>query len=197
MEMSELLKKKKKLFNRAFGEKYALRLLEMEAWPCDQGRNLALVSFDFPSTMSAREIQELCEEIAEWFGGALYGTVDFDFTVGGCSLDMMVEFESDEDVGDTISAGSNLPVSDEKPKDQRIVFGDWTVDEFADRVIAMIESECDLLGFLYDHPLCVRDEFASKEEGEKYEDVKLNHDNDFCRVREILREMKGDKDLLT
>ena len=29
--------------------------------------------------------------------------------------------------------------------------------ELADRVIAMIESECELLGYLYDHPLCVRD----------------------------------------
>ena len=108
-----------------------------------------------------------------------------------------MEFESDEDVAKKASPDCVPQSKDEKPKDERIVFGDWTVDEFADRVIAMIESECDLLGFLYDHPLCVRDEFASKEEGEKYEDVKLNHDNDFCRVREILREIKGDEDLLT
>ena len=193
----ELIDKKRELFGKEFSEKHSLRLLEMESWPSDQGRDLALVSFDFPATMRAHEIQELCEEIAEWLGGSLYGTVDFDFTVGGCSLDMMVEFEPDEDVGYDTSPGGDLQVQEEKPKDQRIVFGDWTVDEFADRVIAMIESECDLLGFLYDHPLCVRDEFASKEEGEKYEYVKLNHDNDFCRVREVLREMKGDSDLLT
>lgn len=65
-------------------------------------------------------------------------------------------------------------------------------DDFADRVISMIESECALLGFLYDHPNCIRDEFANAEEESAYEELKLSHDNDFCRVRERLREIKGD-----
>lgn len=65
-------------------------------------------------------------------------------------------------------------------------------DDFADRVISMVESECALLGFLYDHPNCIRDEFANAEEENAYEELKLSHDNDFCRVRERLREIKGD-----
>ncbi len=69
-------------------------------------------------------------------------------------------------------------------------------DDFADRVIAMIESECALLDFLYDHPNCIRDEFANAEEEGAYEKVKLDHDNDFCRVRERLREVKNDPWLL-
>lgn len=71
-----------------------------------------------------------------------------------------------------------------------------TIDEFADRVVAMINSECELLGFLHDHPLCVRDEFSSDEENKLYDDIKLKHDNDFCRVREMLREIKNDESLL-
>ena len=70
------------------------------------------------------------------------------------------------------------------------------VKEFADRVVAMIRSECTLLGFLHEHPLCVRDEFASEEENNLYDEIKLKHDNDFCRVREMLREIKNDETLL-
>ena len=70
------------------------------------------------------------------------------------------------------------------------------LDEFSNRVIAMIESECELLEFLYNHPLCIRDEASSEEEYNLYEDVKLKHDNDFCRVREMLREIKKDDYLL-
>ena len=71
-----------------------------------------------------------------------------------------------------------------------------TIDEFAGHVVAMINSECELLGFLHDHPLCVRDEFSSDEENKLYDDIKLKHDNDFCRVREMLREIKNDESLL-
>ena len=63
-------------------------------------------------------------------------------------------------------------------------------------VVAMINSECALLSFLHDHPLCVRDEFASDEESKLYDDIKLKHDNDFCRVREMLREIQNDESLL-
>ncbi len=69
-------------------------------------------------------------------------------------------------------------------------------NELADRVMAMINSECTLLGFLYEHPLCVRDEFSSDEENKAYDEIKLKHDNDFCRVREMLREIKSDESLL-
>ena len=69
-------------------------------------------------------------------------------------------------------------------------------NELADRVIAMIESECELLAFLQKHPLCINDDAQSPEEYNQYENVKLKHDNDFCRVREMLREIKNDKNLL-
>lgn len=65
-----------------------------------------------------------------------------------------------------------------------------------DNVIAMINSESALLGFLQNHPKCIRDEFESDAERMTYEYVKLKHDEDFCRVREILRDLKGDKNLL-
>ena len=70
------------------------------------------------------------------------------------------------------------------------------INDFADRAVAMINSECELLGFLHDHPLCVRDEFSSDEESKLYDNIKLKHDNDFCRVREMLREIKNDESLL-
>ena len=66
----------------------------------------------------------------------------------------------------------------------------------ANCVIRMIKSECKLLGFLFDHPNAIREEYASDSEGKKYEHLKMVHDEDFCRVREMLREIKGDKDLL-
>lgn len=68
-------------------------------------------------------------------------------------------------------------------------------DDLANRVIAMIESECALLDFLYDHPNCIRDEFVNAEEECAYEKLKFDHDNDFCRVREWLREAKNDPSL--
>lgn len=70
------------------------------------------------------------------------------------------------------------------------------MNTFADRVIAMIESECELLAFLQKHPLCVNEDASSPEEYNLYEDVKLKHDNDFCRVREMLHEIKGNKSFL-
>ena len=75
-------------------------------------------------------------------------------------------------------------------------FSPQYMNELADRVIAMIESECELLTFLQKHPLCVNDYTPSPEEYNQYENVKLKHDNDFCRVREMLREIKNDKNLL-
>ena len=76
------------------------------------------------------------------------------------------------------------------------IFSPKYMNELADRVIAMIESERELLGFLQKHPLCINDDAPSPEEYNQYENVKLKHDNDFCRVREMLREIKNDKNLL-
>ena len=79
---------------------------------------------------------------------------------------------------------------------KRFNFSPEFINDFSDRVIDMIESECELLDFLQKHPLCANDNASSQEEYNQYEAVKLKHDNDFCRVREMLREIKNDKNLL-
>ena len=91
--LRELIEKKKKLFNRVFGKKYSLALIEMKAWDNKDGRNLAMVSFEFKELMTALDIQVVCEKIAKWLGGELYGTVNLDFSGDEPSLEMMVEFQ--------------------------------------------------------------------------------------------------------
>lgn len=76
------------------------------------------------------------------------------------------------------------------------VFSPECIQEFSDRVIAMIQSECELLEFLYNHPLCVQGNFSSNNEFMLYDNIKLKHDNDFCLVREMLREINDEKSLL-
>ena len=43
--------------------------------------------------MTALDIQVVCEKIAKWLGGELYGTVNLDFSGSSPSLEMMVEFQ--------------------------------------------------------------------------------------------------------
>lgn len=86
-----LVEKKQKLFNRVFGKKYSLKLLEMEAWGNKDGCELAEVSFLFGELMTALNIQIVCGKIAKWLGGELYGTVNIDFSGTNPSLEMMVE----------------------------------------------------------------------------------------------------------
>lgn len=93
MAMSELIEKKRKLFNRVFGMKYSLTLIEMKSWDNKDGRELAGVSFAFGELMTALEIQVVCKEIARWLGGELYGTVNLDFSDDEPSLEMMAEFQ--------------------------------------------------------------------------------------------------------
>lgn len=93
MAMSELIEKKKKLFNRVFGMKYSLSLIEMKAWDNKDGRELAEVSFAYGELMTALDIQVVCVKIAKWLGGELYGTVNLDFSGDEPSLEMMVEFQ--------------------------------------------------------------------------------------------------------
>lgn len=92
MDMTELIDKKKKLFNRVFGKKYALKLMGMQAWDNKDGRELAQVSLGFDVQMTALDIQVVCGKIAKWLGGELYGTVNLDFHGNAPSLEMMVEF---------------------------------------------------------------------------------------------------------
>ena len=93
MAMSELIEKKKKLFNRVFGMKYSLKLMGMQAWDNKDGRELAEVSFAYGELMTALDIQVVCVKIAKWLGGELYGTVNLDFSGDEPSLEMMVEFQ--------------------------------------------------------------------------------------------------------
>ena len=91
--LRELIEKKMKLFNRVVGKKYSLTLIEMKAWDNKDGRNLAMVSFEFRELMTALDIQVVCEKIAKWLGGELYGTVNLDFSGDEPSLEMMAEFQ--------------------------------------------------------------------------------------------------------
>lgn len=90
-ELGDLVEKKRKLFKRVFGDKYSLKLLDLQVWNNKDGRTRSAVSFTFMETMAALEIQSCCEKIAKWIGGDLYGTVNFDFSGTVPSLDMMVE----------------------------------------------------------------------------------------------------------
>lgn len=89
--MKDVIEKKRKLFNRVFGMKYSLKLLGMQAWDNKDGRELAEVSFMFGELMTALDIQVVCEKIAKWLGGELYGTVNLDFSGSSPSLEMMIE----------------------------------------------------------------------------------------------------------
>ena len=91
VELNDVVEKKRKLFKRAFGDKYSLRLLDLQAWNNKDGRTLSAVSFTFGATMTSLEIQSCCEKIARWMGGELFGTVNLDFAGNAPSLEMMVE----------------------------------------------------------------------------------------------------------
>ena len=71
--------------------KYSLKLMGMQAWDNKDGRELAEVSFMFGELMTALDIQVVCEKIAKWLGGELYGTVNLDFSGSSPSLEMMIE----------------------------------------------------------------------------------------------------------
>ena len=93
MGVGELIRKKRNLFNRVFGKKYSLKLIGMQTWSNKVGRELAEVSFTFGEQMTALDIQVVCEKIAKWLGGELYGTVNLDFSGADPLLEMMVEFQ--------------------------------------------------------------------------------------------------------
>lgn len=77
-----------------FGDKYSLELLDLKCWNEKDGRELGELSFCFSERMAAYEIQGICEEIAKWLGGELYGTVNLDFYGSKPSLEMMVEMHN-------------------------------------------------------------------------------------------------------
>ena len=71
--------------------KYSLSLLEMQVSQRDDTRILLSVAFLFGELMTALDIQVVCEKIAKWLGGELYGSVNLDFSGTNPSLEMMVE----------------------------------------------------------------------------------------------------------
>lgn len=93
MGVGELIRKKKNFFSREFSKKYSLKLIGMQAWDNKDGRELAAVSFAFGELMTVLDVQVVCEKVAKWFGGTLYGTVNLDFSGDEPSLEMMVEFQ--------------------------------------------------------------------------------------------------------
>ena len=91
IDADELVEKKQKLFKLVFGAKYLLSLLEMRVAQKEEAHVLLSVAFLFGELMTALDIQVVCEKIAKWFGGELYGSVNLDFSGTNPSLEMMVE----------------------------------------------------------------------------------------------------------
>ena len=91
VDMSVFEGMKHKQFKWMFGDKYSLVLLGLKCWNEKDGRTLGEVSFVFAEQLTALEMRNICEKVAEWMGGDLYGTVNIDFSGDSPSLEMMVE----------------------------------------------------------------------------------------------------------
>lgn len=81
---------KRRNFNRKFAKRYGVKLLYLQMHRNPQGQCFADVDFLFGSRMTAEAIGLMCENIAEWIGGELRGTVNIDFA-GRPSLSIVVE----------------------------------------------------------------------------------------------------------
>ncbi|MBR4259628.1 MAG: hypothetical protein IKQ17_11405 [Kiritimatiellae bacterium] len=93
MSAHEIEREKRKTFSSVFGGRCAVELLGLQVWnDKSDERLLAEVSFRFGDFATAQEIENLCEDVAAWIGGSLFGTVNLDFSGTHCSLSMMVEF---------------------------------------------------------------------------------------------------------
>lgn len=89
-ELKSLSELKRRNFNRKFGKCYGVKLLYLQAHRNPQGQCFADVDFLFGSRMTAEAIGLMCENIAEWIGGELCGTVNIDYS-GRPSLSIVVE----------------------------------------------------------------------------------------------------------
>jgi len=81
---------KRRNFNRKFGKRYGVKLLGLQTHRNPQGQCFADVDFLFGSRMTAEAIGFMCENIAEWIGGELRGTVNIDYS-GKPSIAIVVE----------------------------------------------------------------------------------------------------------
>jgi len=77
-------------FNRKFGKRYAVKLLNLQSHVNPDGKCFFDVDFMFCSRMTAEEIGFMCENIALWLGGDLRGTLNIDFS-GRYSHSLVVE----------------------------------------------------------------------------------------------------------
>ena len=91
VKSQSIVESRRKQFKRMFVDKYSLKLLGLQVWDNKDGRILGEVSFAFGNRLTALRIQAICEEVAEWLGGELFGTVNLDFAGTIPSLEMMVE----------------------------------------------------------------------------------------------------------
>ena len=89
-DTSQVEEAKRRNFNRRFGKPYGVKLLGLQRHVTPQGQRFADVDFVFPVHLTADEIGMMCEKIAKWFGGELYGTVNIDYS-GKPSLSIVVE----------------------------------------------------------------------------------------------------------
>ena len=81
-------------FAQKFARQYGLKLLDLQKWHDKNMGNLGLGSFLFGERMSMEEFYIVCQKVAEWMGGELYGTVNIDFFGSVPSVDIMVEYDN-------------------------------------------------------------------------------------------------------
>ena len=81
-------------FAQKFGRRYGLKLLDLQKWHDKNQGNLGQVSFAFGERMSMEKFHIVCQKVAEWMGGELYGTVNIDFFGSVPSADIMVEYDN-------------------------------------------------------------------------------------------------------
>ena len=90
-ELKRIEETKRLGFNRKFGKRYGVKLMELQGHRNPQGEGFVDIDFLFDSRMTAEAIGMMCESIAAWVGGELRGTVNIDFS-GRPTLAIVVEF---------------------------------------------------------------------------------------------------------
>ena len=95
VKSQSIVESRRKQFKRMFGDKYSLKLLDLQVWDNKDGCILGEVSFTFGNRLTALRISAICEDVAEWLGSKLFGTVNLDFAGTIPSLEMMVELHDE------------------------------------------------------------------------------------------------------
>ena len=90
-ELKRIEETKRRNFNRQFGKRYGIKLMELQGHCNPQGEGFIDIDFMFGPRMTAEAIGMMCENIAAWVGGELRGTVNIDLS-GRPTLAIVVEF---------------------------------------------------------------------------------------------------------